>query len=71
MMNFYQTKGREADDVILVYRDGDWFGDETEPFPENSKVLYGSLTRARRRVTVLLPEDPHPLVAPFARVAAN
>jgi DNA helicase II / ATP-dependent DNA helicase PcrA len=66
LMNFHQTKGREADVVLLVYRDADWFGREQEPFPTNSRLLYVSLTRARQRNIVILPPAPHPLVAPFA-----
>jgi DNA helicase-2/ATP-dependent DNA helicase PcrA len=65
VMNFHQTKGREADVVILVYRDSDWFGQEDEPFVRNSRLLYVSLTRARMRNVVVLPPNPHPLVAPF------
>ncbi len=68
LMNFYQTKGREADVVILVYRDADWFGHEREPFLTNSRLLYVSLTRARQRNVVILPPTPHPLVAPFAEL---
>lgn len=71
LMNFHQTKGREADAVLLVYRDGDvlagWH--DSEPYEDSSRVLYVSLTRARQRLTVILPPDPHPLVAPFARFA--
>jgi DNA helicase-2/ATP-dependent DNA helicase PcrA len=68
LMNFYQTKGREADAVILAYRSGDYLADrrEGEPFEESSRVLFVSLTRARYYVVVILPPDPHPLVAPFA-----
>jgi len=71
VMNCHQTKGREADGIILVYREGGWVTsrDDQEPFSEASRVLYVALTRARRRVTVLLPPDPHPLVAPLARLA--
>jgi DNA helicase-2/ATP-dependent DNA helicase PcrA len=67
LMNFHQTKGREADAVVLVYRDGDYLADQaaTEPFTTSSRVLYVALTRARKAVTVILPTDPHPLVAPF------
>jgi DNA helicase-2/ATP-dependent DNA helicase PcrA len=65
LMNFHQTKGREADVVILVYRDEDWFGHEQEPFSTNSRLMYVSLTRARRKNVVILPASPHPLVAPF------
>ncbi|MEW6431988.1 MAG: UvrD-helicase domain-containing protein [Myxococcota bacterium] len=70
LMNFHQTKGREADVVILVYRDADWFGREQEPFPTNSRLLYVSLTRARQRNIVILPPTPHALVAPFADLPA-
>jgi DNA helicase-2/ATP-dependent DNA helicase PcrA len=68
LMNFHQTKGREADAVVLVYREGDYLAHQsaTEPFTTASRVLYVALTRARRAVTILLPPDPHPLVAPFA-----
>ena len=43
VMNFHQTKGREADVVILVYRDADWFGRETEPFTRNSRLFTSHL----------------------------
>lgn len=68
LMNFHQTKGREADAVLLVYRDGDYLADsrDREPYLDPSRVLYVALTRARQRVSVILPSDPHPLVAPFA-----
>ena len=68
LMNFHQTKGREADVVILLYRDSDWFGREEEPFPQNSRLLYVSLTRSRYRNVIILPKNPHPLVAPFAEL---
>jgi DNA helicase II / ATP-dependent DNA helicase PcrA len=76
LMNFHQTKGREADVVILVYRDDDYLANwqDGEPYEEPSRVLFVSLTRARQRVIVVLPSRPHPLVAPFlgsASVAAN
>jgi ATP-dependent DNA helicase UvrD/PcrA len=71
LMNFHQTKGREADVVVLVYREEDWFGVEQEPFPRNSRLLYVSLTRARYRNVVILPPNPHPLVAPFLKLLAN
>lgn len=70
IMNFYQTKGREADQVVLLYRSGDYLAHRhaSEPFAESSRVLYVALTRARERVVVLLPDDPHPLIAPFANI---
>ncbi len=69
VMNFSQTKGREADATLLVFEDDDYFGKEAEPFPEASRLLYVAMTRARTRVVVLLPPWPHPLVAPLQRYA--
>ena len=69
VMNLHQTKGREADATILVFRDGEYFGREAEPHEANSRLLYVALTRARNHLTVVLGRDPHPLVAPFLRFA--
>lgn len=71
LMNFHQTKGREADAVILVYREGGWVAGRRarEPFASESRVLYVALTRARERVVVLVPPQPHPFVAPLAALA--
>ncbi|MHB8498968.1 MAG: UvrD-helicase domain-containing protein [Acidimicrobiales bacterium] len=69
LMNFHQTKGREADAVILSFSSADYYGRGGEPYDEASRVLYVSMTRARRRVLVMLPSDPHPLVAPFGQYA--
>jgi DNA helicase-2/ATP-dependent DNA helicase PcrA len=71
VMNLHQTKGREADAVIIAFRNDDYHGTEGEPFPALSRLLYVVLTRARNRVTLLLPPDPHPLVAPFASIAGS
>ena len=38
-MNYHQTKGREADVVIHVFHDDDYFGNEAEPFEELSAYL--------------------------------
>jgi hypothetical protein len=65
VMNLHQTKGREADAVIAVFREDDYHGKETEPFPAASRLLYVILTRARHQVTLLLPTRPHALVEPF------
>ena len=67
VMNLHQTKGREADATILVFRDGEYFGRESEPYEANSRLLYVALTRARNHVTVVLGRVPHPLVAPFLK----
>jgi DNA helicase-2/ATP-dependent DNA helicase PcrA len=70
LMNFSQTKGREADAVILSYGSADWYGRAArEPYDEPSRLLYVSMTRARRTVVVMLPAQPHELVAPFLRYA--
>ncbi|MEJ2862152.1 UvrD-helicase domain-containing protein [Actinomycetospora flava] len=66
VMNLHQTKGREADAIIAVFRASDYFGKEQEPFASASRLLYVVLTRARQQVTLLLPTAPHPLVAPLA-----
>lgn len=66
LMNYHQTKGREADVVIHIFRNDDYFGREGEPFEELSRLLNVALSRARERVIVLLPSDPHPLVEPFS-----
>lgn len=66
VMNLHQTKGREADAVVILCTDEDFHGHEDEPFVEGSRLLYVILTRARTEVTVILGHDPHPLVAPIA-----
>lgn len=66
LMNYHQTKGREADVVIHIFRNDDYFGREGEPFEELSRLLNVALSRARERVIVMLPSDPHPLVEPFS-----
>lgn len=66
VMNLHQTKGREADAVIILCSDDDFHGHEAEPFPEGSRLLYVILTRARSEVTVILGHEPHALVAPIA-----
>ena len=70
VMNLHQTKGREADAIIAVFRMADYFGEEQEPFESTSRLLYVVLTRARHHVTLLLPTFPHPLVAPFATLGS-
>lgn len=71
LMNFHQTKGREADAVILVYRSDDYLTERgaREPYTEASRLLYVAITRARERVVIILPPVPHALVAPFADLA--
>ncbi|WP_117214523.1 UvrD-helicase domain-containing protein [Allorhizocola rhizosphaerae] len=71
LMNLHQTKGRESDAIVAVFRADDYYGNETEPFTSASRLLYVVLTRARRHVTLLLPTNPHPLVTPFAALASH
>lgn len=68
LMNYHQTKGREADTVIHVFRSDDYYGREREPFEVTSRLLNVAISRARQRVIVILPPDPHPLVEPFIEV---
>ena len=71
VMNLHQTKGREVDAVIIAFRSSDYHRRESEPFPDASRLLYVALTRARKQITLILPTDPHPLVAPFAGLVPN
>ena len=64
-MNYHQTKGREADTVVHIFRPDDYFGKETEPYETTSRLLNVAISRARQRVIVVLPSIPHPLVQPF------
>lgn len=70
LMNLYQTKGREADATVVVLREGDFMGKETEPFPNASRLLYVVFSRARERIIVLLVGSRwHAAVAPLASLA--
>ena len=65
LMNYHQTKGREADTVVHVFLPDDYFGWEVEPFAKTSRLLNVAISRARQRVIIVLPSTPHPLVQPF------
>ena len=65
LMNFHQTKGREADTVLLVFWDNDYFEAKREPFEKESRLLNVAISRARQRAILILPPSPHPLVKPF------
>lgn len=70
LMNLHQTKGREADATVVVLREGDFMGSESQPFPTTSRLLYVVFSRARERIIVLLVgNNLHPAVAPLARFA--
>lgn len=67
LMGLYQSKGREADATIVVLRESDYFGRESEPMPVGSRLLYVVLTRARRTTIVLtLGSKLPPLIEPLA-----
>ena len=65
LMTYNQTKGREADQTIHVFTQEDFFGYDGEPFEEESRKLYVAISRARKRVVVILPPNPHQLVGPY------
>ena len=67
-MNFHQTKGREADAVILLIHDYR-SRERSEPFPEGSLLLNVAISRAREQVNIILSENPHPLVEPLMALA--
>lgn len=68
VMNVYQVKGREMDDVILVHLPED--RDEWDPrgMQRLSRVHYVAMSRARRRATIVLPPEPKPFFAPYQRL---
>ena len=68
LMNYHQTKGREADTVVHVFRASDYFGNDSEPYVDTSKLLNVAISRARKQVVIILPRYPHPLVSPFLQV---
>ncbi len=72
LMGLYQSKGREADATIVVLRGNDYFGNESEPMPVGSKLLYVVLTRARTKTIVLTLGSTLPsLIYPLAVLSAT
>ena len=68
-----KTKGREADGVVLVFRPNDYYvhwKEDREPYEKRSRLLFVAISRARQKVAVILPPQPHQLVAPFRNLAA-
>ena len=64
LMNYHQTKGREVDTVVLVFRPDD-FRKARNPYEEESRLLNVAISRARRRVVFVLPPVPPRLVKPL------
>lgn len=70
LMGLYQTKGREVDAAVVVLRASDFYGQEAEPMPDGSKLLYVLLSRARKKTIVIALGRPmKPLVAPLVNLA--
>lgn len=65
VMTMAQTKGREFDETIVWFTGDDYFGTEQEWQTDTPRLLYVTMTRARERTTILLPPNPHPVVAPL------
>lgn len=65
VMNLHQTKGREADTTILLLNSDEWYGNESEPFPNGSRLLYVVMTRARHQAHIVVPNTTHPLWRPL------
>lgn len=65
VMNLHQTKGREADTTILLLGPDEYHGEEGEPFPDGSRLLYVVMTRARRIAHLVVPARAHPLWQPL------
>jgi DNA helicase-2/ATP-dependent DNA helicase PcrA len=64
-MNLHQAKGREVDVTILLLGNDEYHGDEGEPYPTGSKLLYVVMTRARKRAHLFVPNLVHGLWVPL------
>ena len=73
LMTMFQAKGRELDGVVLVHEPRDILPTNTfdRRFISTSRLHYVAITRARRSVSVLIPETPHEFYRPFARLARD
>lgn len=65
VMNLHQTKGREADTTILLLGPDEFYGYESEPYPDGSRLLYVVMTRARHQAHLVVPANPHSLWQPL------
>jgi hypothetical protein len=68
LINLHQTKGPEADAIVILYGDDDSHGYDDEPFVEGSRLLYVILTRARTEVTVIFGHVEGQRVAAMPRL---
>lgn len=53
VMTVHQAKGKEFDGVLVTYVDREAFRDDFD----GRRLLYVAMTRARRRLTLLIPQD--------------
>lgn len=65
LMTMHQAKGREMDAILVVHHADDYL---PEPL-KHRRVLFVSMSRARRAVVILVPATPHPLYASIATLA--
>ena len=65
VMNLHQTKGREADETILLLQPDEFYGRESEPYLSGSRLLYVVLTRARHVAHIVVPPEVHDLWKPL------
>lgn len=71
LMTVYQVKGREMDDAFLVHLADDSDQWSIDGMARLRRVHYVSLSRARRRATIVLPPEPKSFFAPYAGVCAG
>lgn len=65
VMNLHQTKGREADETVLLLQPDEFHGRESEPYHSGSRLLYVVLTRARNVAHIIVPPEVHGLWKPL------
>lgn len=71
IMNVYQTKGREMDEVFLVHLPDDSDEWNHEGMNRLGRVHYVSISRARVRATIVLPCSPKSFFLPYASLGSD
>lgn len=66
LMTMHQAKGREMDAILVVHHPDDYL---PEPL-KHRRVLFVSMSRARRTVAILVPPAPHALYTSIASLAS-
>jgi DNA helicase II / ATP-dependent DNA helicase PcrA len=70
LITMYESKGKEFDGVVLVegkYRSPFFAPGDGPPFGRSRRLLRVAITRARQVVTLIRPEEAHPLVGGATR----